>query len=267
MKFLQQFFNFYVSLSIHVALAVYSLVKITEFYFNFPPNKQLNYTIFFGTIVGYNLVKLNQYPLKKITHVKIISSISFGLAIFFGWQLNLKTILLFIPFGLLTYLYTSPFLSLRNIPSIKIVLIAFVWASVTVLIPILNADIQIDFKVILIYIQRFLIIIVLTLPFDIRDFQFDKRHLQTIPQLIGVERTKKFGFILMTIAMLIEFFVTPNQISKSTFILMFLTLITLLQRASINQSKHYSAFWVEAIPIFWWSLFFLIDCYAVKFFT
>lgn len=265
MKFLQRIFDFYINSSIHVALAVYSLVKITEFYFDFPINKQLNYTIFFGTIVGYNFVKLNGYLLKNFIALKIVSLISLILTIFFGWQLNLNTILLLTFLGLLTYLYISPFLSLRNIPSIKIIIIAFVWTGVTLLIPLLDANINLNFKVILAFIQRFLIVITLTLPFDIRDFHFDKKYLQTIPQLAGIKRTKKLGFILMTIAMFIEFFITPNQTYKSAFITMFLILMILLQRASANQSKYYSAFWVEATPVFWWILFYLLDFFFIKF--
>lgn len=267
MKFLQRLFSFYINSSIHVALAVYSLVKITALYFNFLPNKQLNYTIFFATIVGYNFVKLNGYRQKNSIAVKAISAISFGLAIFFGCQLNLKTILLFIPFGLLTYLYTSSFFSLRDIPTLKIAIIAFVWAGITVLLPVLNANIAVNFKVILTLMQRFLIVMALTLPFDIRDFQSDKKHLQTIPQLIGVERTKKFGFVLITMAILIEFFTTPNQFFKSIFIFISLILLILLQKSSVRQSKYYSSFWVEAIPIFWWILFFLIHIYFVNFFV
>jgi hypothetical protein len=30
-----------------------------------------------------------------------------------------------------------------------------------------------------------------------------------------------------------------------------------LMRVRVNQSKYYSSFWVEAIPIFWW-LFLLV---------
>lgn len=259
MKIFQRFFDFYVSSSIHVALAVYALVKITEFYIGVPPNKKLNCTIFFGTIVGYNFIKLNGYQLKNFIEVKILSLISFGLTIFFGWQLNLRTILLFIPFGLLTYLYTSPFLSLRNIPSIKIIVVATVWAGITVILPFFDANSHSNPTIILTFIQRFLIVIALTLPFDIRDFHQDKRQLQTLPQILGVARTKKIGFILLAIVMLIEFFTTPNQIFKSIFIIVFLLLLMLLQKASTRQSKYYSSFWVEGIPILWWMLLNIVN--------
>lgn len=261
MKFLKCLFNFYISLSIHVALSVYALVRITEFNFNLFYNESVNYFIFYATITGYNFVKyaeVTKLHYRSLTNnlkiVQFFSLICFILTIYYGFQLPLNTILMFIPFGLLTYLYTSPFLSLRNIPSIKIVIIAFVWAGVTVLIPIFNTNVSINFKVLLAFIQRFLFVVVLTLPFDIRDFRFDKKQLQTIPQLIGIERTKKFGFILMIIAMLIEFFITPNQSSKLIFIIVFLILLILLQRASVRQKKYYSSFWVEAIPVFWWIL-------------
>jgi len=50
-------FNFYINSSIHVALAVYALVRITESYFKLPYNENLDYFIFYGTITGYNFIK------------------------------------------------------------------------------------------------------------------------------------------------------------------------------------------------------------------
>ena len=153
--------------------------------------------------------------------------------------------------------YSVPFFtkSLRNISSLKIVVIALVWAGVTVLLPLLNADIfNFEKNQILLFIQRFLFVITITLPFDIRDLEFDTKNLQTIPQKIGVKKTKKFGFILLAVCLLIEFFITPNANFRAIFLAVFFITLFLLMRAKINQSKYYSSFWVEAIPVFWWIL-------------
>ena len=57
MKILKNSLDFYINASIHVGLAVYAFVRITEIYFKLPYNKNVDYFIFYGTITGYNFVK------------------------------------------------------------------------------------------------------------------------------------------------------------------------------------------------------------------
>ena len=57
MKFFKLFFNFYINASIHVAIAVYTFVRVTEQYFELDYQEYFNYFIFFATITGYNFVK------------------------------------------------------------------------------------------------------------------------------------------------------------------------------------------------------------------
>ncbi|MFY7671545.1 hypothetical protein ACOSP6_10725 [Tenacibaculum sp. MEBiC06402] len=263
MKVFKSVFEFYLNSSIHVALAVYSLVRITELYFDFSYNEPLNYFIFYGTITGYNFVKyagiagLHHLSLtKNLRLIQLFSLCAFLLMIYYGAQLSLETLSLFIPFGLLTLFYAVPLfdrfsINLRSIASLKIIIIALVWAGVTFLVPVLNKG-EINYTCALGFIQRFFFVIVLTLPFDIRDLRFDKKRLQTIPQLIGVERTKKMGFVLLAFTMVIEFLITPNRSFKFVYLMIFMCVLFLLQRAGRKQPKYYASFLVEAVPIFWW---------------
>lgn len=256
--------NFYINTSVHVALSVYCLVRITELYVGLLYNESLNYFIFYGTITAYNFVKyasIAQLHHRSLTNnlktIQIFSLGCFLLMLFYGYQLSIKTALIFIPFGLLTVLYAVPFFgittkNLRRVPSLKILIIGLVWSGVTVILPLVDAKLPMNLEAILLYVQRFLFVIVLTLPFDIRDMNFDNKKLQTIPQLLGVERTKKIGYILLLCTVLIEFFITPNSHFKSAYGFVFFVLLIFLQRASRKQSNYYSSFWVEAIPIFWW---------------
>ena len=57
MNILKKIIDFFLNASIHVALAVYAFLRISEFYFVFSYQKNLDYFIFFGTITGYNFVK------------------------------------------------------------------------------------------------------------------------------------------------------------------------------------------------------------------
>jgi len=269
-KFLKLLFNFYINSSIHVALAVFSLLRITELYYGLPYNTSLSGVVFFGTITGYNFIKyagIAKLHHKSLTEnlkvIQIFSLLSFLLLVFFLSKLRITMLLYFIPLGVLTLLYAVPITkgftrNLRNIPIVKIWIIALVWAISTVVLPLLDANQKIDFSTYLMLIQRLLFVVILTLPFDIRDLRFDKRSLQTLPQLLGVERTKKFGFILLGLTMVIEFFITPSSQYKLVYLIVFMMMLFFLQRSKLKQTKYYASFWVEAIPIFWFVLLFII---------
>lgn len=270
MKFFKTVIDFYINASIHVALAVYALLRITEIYFEIPHNELLDWFVFFATITGYNFVKyagiakLHHRSLTKNLQVtQVFSLICFLLMCYFAWLLPLRILLFFVPFGLLTFLYAVPFLSgfqknLRSIGYLKIIVVAIVWAGTTVLLPIYANESSFTSEMYLMLIQRFLLVIILILPFDIRDVQYDAISLQTIPKKIGVENTKKFGYVLLLLCLVLEFMISPNSHFRMAFLGMFFLLLFLLMRAQVNQSKYYSSFWVEAVPILWSFLLFLL---------
>ena len=273
MKIVKQLFKFYVNASIHVALAVFCFVKITVFAFNLPQNVNLNFFIFFGTITGYNFVKFS--GLVKLYHrslterlrgIQFFSLICFLALLYFGYLLKIETLLLTIPFTILTVLYAVPFLSgfqrsLRSVGYLKIVLVALVWSGFTVLIPVFDANQTIEFSVFLYAIQRFLLVVVLILPFDIRDVKFDAISLQTIPKKIGVASTKRFGIILLIISLVFEYLIFEDENYNFSFLLLFFLTIVLLMRAKICQPKYYSSFWVEALPIVWYVILSIINIF------
>ena len=86
MTYLKLIFNFYINSSIHVALSVYSLVKITELYAGIPYNENLDYFIFYGTITGYNFIKYagvaKFYHMSLTKNMRLIQIFSF-LSFFF----------------------------------------------------------------------------------------------------------------------------------------------------------------------------------------
>ncbi len=266
MRFLKLVLDFYLNASIHVAFSVYAFLRITEIYFELPYNENLNWFLFFGTITGYNFVKyagvakLHHKSLTKdLKIIQIFSFLCFLSLCYFMYQVPIKTLYYTIPFVLLTILYAVPFLSgfdknLREISYLKIVVVGFVWAGFTVLIPVIDAGNEISTNVVFLMLQRFLIVIVLILPFDIRDVKYDAISLQTIPKKIGVEKTKKLGLILLVFSLVLEYLLVTSSIVKAPFMIFFFLLIIFLMRAKIDQYKYYSSFWVESLPIVWWLL-------------
>ena len=266
MRFLKLVFNFYLNASIHVAISVFAFLRITEIYLELPYNENLNWFIFFGTITGYNFVKYigvakmdHRSLTKGLKVIQVFSFFCFLSLVYFMYQVPLKTLYFTIPFILLTILYAVPFLSgfdknLREVSNLKILIVAFVWAGFTVFIPLIDDGKEISLDIIFLILQRFLIVIVLILPFDIRDVNYDAVSLQTIPKKIGVEKTKKLGLTLLVFSLVLEYLVSSSYILKTPFMIFFFLLIIFLMRAKTDQSKYYSSFWVEALPIIWWLL-------------
>jgi hypothetical protein len=267
MHIVKTIFNFYLNASIHVALAVYSFVRITELYFGLAYNEALDYFVFYGTITGYNFVKyfgIAKFHHRSLTQnlkvIQVFSLVCFLLMCYYGFQLSLNTLFLYGSFGLLTVLYAIPFLSglqknLRNISYLKVIVVAIVWAGVTVVVPIFDSHDVLNYQEIaLLFLQRFLLVCVLILPFDIRDIKYDFISLQTIPRKIGVKNTKKMGFVLLLFALVIEFLISTQTVSKNIFLGFSFATLFFLMRAKEGQSKYYSSFWVESLPIVWWLL-------------
>ena len=264
MRFLKLVLDFYLNASIHVAFSVYAFLRITEIYLDIPLNQNLNYFIFFGTITGYNFVKyagVAKLHHRSLTNdlkiIQIFSFFCFLALCYFAYKISIETLLITTPFNVLTILYAVPFLSgfdknLREVSYLKIIVVAFVWVGFTVLIPAIDAGVNLDLNIVMLFLQRFLIVVALILPFDIRDVKYDAISLQTIPKKIGVEKTKKLGLILMVFSLVLEYLSSSLNELKTPFMIFFFLVIIFLMRAKINQSKYYSSFWVESLPIVWW---------------
>ena len=270
MNLFKNILNFYVNSSIHVALAVYSLVRITELYFDLPYNENLYYFIFYATITGYNFIKYagvakfyHRSLTKSMRLIQIFSFLSFCLLVYYGSNLSTTVLIYFIPFAVLTLVYVVPFLggfqkNLRRVSYLKIFLVAFVWSGVTTVIPLIVGEYQYEVSIILLFVQRMLFILVLILPFEIRDMKLDFKNLKTLPQKIGIEKTKKVGFVLLLFSLTIEFLITTSFAYRNSYLVICFILLIFLMRSTQNQSKFYSSLWVESIPIFWWILILIL---------
>lgn len=269
MKRVKPLFDFYINGSIHVALAVFSMTYVTMLELHLPADWPLFCFVFFSTITGYNFVKY--FGMAKFHHrrlarwlkvIQVFSLVCFLLMLWFMWQLKPKTIVYIAVFGVVTFLYAIPFLpkryfvdqqkNLRNIGGLKVYVIAMVWAGVTVLLPVLDKNGVFSWDVWLTSIQRFLLVMLLMLPFEIRDLKYDSLKLATIPQKIGIKNTKIMGVLVGMVFLILEFL--KDELSQKLMVLtLTVTLITLLfiVFADKKRSDYYSSFWVESVPIVW----------------
>ena len=149
---------------------------------------------------------------------------------------------------------------MRNWTGIKIYMVALCWAGITTLLPLLNADVAISTDVLLKFFQRFLLVIILILIFEIIDSKEDDPLLMTVPQKIGVRKTKFLNLILLAVFYCLEFFKTEVDIKQLMVNVILVTATALFTIfATPERPKYYTLFWVEGIPVFWLGLVFFSD--------
>ena len=268
-ELLKRILNFYLNSSIHVALAASAFTWITQIQFKLDHDSSVLYFVFFATITGYNFVKF--FGVAKFHHrrlaswlkvIQVFSLISFIAMCYYAYDLKSDSLWILFVSGLITFLYAIPLLpmtyfrdsqmNLRQISGLKIYVIALVWTITTVFLPLVESGISLGSDALIIGIQRFVFVIVLMLPFEIRDLNYDNLKLGTIPQKIGLRNTKAIGVLLLIVFFLLDYFkdeLTGDSII-STLIIVFITLM-LVMFSHKEQSKYYSAFWVESVPIVW----------------
>lgn len=277
MKWFIRFLEFYVNSSIHVAFSVVGLTIVTQQKFNIFNGFDLLFFVFFATITGYNFIKyagVAKFHHRSLTRslkvIQVFSFFCFLLMCYFFFQLPLASIQLVVIFAGITFFYAIPLVpkiwspvdenqNLRSISGIKIYVIALVWVGVTVLLPLSQADMFISHDVYIEAFQRFLMVMLLMIPFEIRDMKYDSIKLGTIPQKIGLKKTKRIALFLIVVLFALEFFkdeVSPLEIVIFAVISILLGLF--IQYSSKDQSKYYSSFWVEGIPIYWCVLILLL---------
>lgn len=256
--------DFYINSSLHVAFSALALTAMTVRFYGIPQALNCLLFVFCSTLVGYNFVKYEALVRTKQNtwriELKFIMVLSFmmslvALYLFFQFQFRIQ--LFIAPPFLLTLLYTLPFFpnraNARNWKGVKIYMVSFCWVLMTVFFPIIFGRITLDGSVFWLAIQRFILIFVLVLIFEIIDVTKDDPHLQTVPQMIGVDKTKKLGYLLLSILVLIDVFQPQiHWIALSFKLLVSVTIVLFLYFAKATKSRYYSSFWAEGIPIFWW---------------
>jgi 4-hydroxybenzoate polyprenyltransferase len=271
MQLLKRLFDFYIFANLHVALAGFCITKITVVKFQIH-NSLVPVFVGFSIILSYNFIRFYEFYTNNIKGLKkwfetnkkylvsltVLSAIVLWYLLFFA-TFNLKALYLLFPFAFMTIFYVIPLfkigekeVSFRNFPGIKIFSITVSWAVISVLFPLFEADFEFTLKVYIEFFQRFLILLAITIPFDIRDVNSDSNKLKTLPQILGITTVKKIGIALLVMFVLLTFF-NENILITEVYVNIIIALITgfYVWFSSVEKSRYYTSFWVEAIPIFW----------------
>ncbi|HLP64981.1 hypothetical protein [Flavobacterium sp.] len=254
MKFARQLFDFYLQSSLHVALAVMSLVYVTTISANLLNHFVYPACVFFGTVLGYNFLKYYIIFYKREFHstkyygilfVSLLAAIGM-IPLFFMMNETIQISIVFSGF------FVAIYPLLRRFGWLKLFVVSSVVTFITVYIPyIFYKPIVWDYYLTL--IQRFLILISLLIPFEIIDSETDCKTMNTLPQRFGIQKVKLFGILLVVPFIVLEFLK-----ENSSLIVIPVGVITVLaiHFTSLKRNEYYTLFWVESIPIVWMILLF-----------
>ncbi len=302
MRSLRAAFDFYLYSNLHMTLCALALTANTGLLLNLNIPLFVYLCIGSGTFFLYNIQRLyaswNLAEVEKhtterhfwiaknrtaLTVLSICSVITGLLGCLFWFQqagseyfFSELIYLIGIP-ALISLAYALPFipfkkrwLRLRDLPFIKIFLIAFVWAWVTVTIPerLALKTIQIAIPEVLFsehtswFWASFSFLLALTIPFDIRDIRIDGADLKVLPVLLGVRGAKWLSACLLLLCPAIWFF----YLVKSSLIreypehfamliglsLWALIAVVVVSFASPKRHEYYFSFWVDGLLILLW---------------
>ena len=250
---------------IYISLAAVSLTVSAQIQLGMKPQwHSYLFLIFFATLFEYNIHRLvtvltNKEALnsekyhwirENLTEFYILVFIS--LAGFIGsvFLVKKEVLIAFAPLAILTLFYSIPVFGnkkqlfrLREIPYLKIFLIAFVWSSATILLPVIQSDeIFRTGHIVTMLVERFFFIFAIAIPFDIRDMETDKNGgLKTIPHLINEKKALAISYLSLLLFFLISFFHYQSQ--NEWFILVALGLSALTTYLFLRSAKIRNTSW------------------------
>ena len=255
MHFFKKLLDFYINYSIHVAFALFCLVQITIISNNLQPINYFSLTVFFGTIVGYNFLKYFDVFIRKrfdnknyilIFVVTFFAFIGFSIS-FFSLYFDIQKYI-FIS-GLFVLVYPS----FRKFGWLKLLLVSFVVTFITVFIPYQIEEL-LSINLTIYLILRFIIVITLLIPFEILDSKTDLISMNTLPQKFGIAKTKLLSYCLLIIYSILQFYFFKFNFDIIISIFIVLIIGLSIYFSDVKRNKYYTSFWVESIPILWWTL-------------
>lgn len=260
------FIKLLINSNIYISLAAVALTVSTQIQIGIKPQwHPYLFLIFFATLFEYNLHRL----ITILTHSEAINSekhswvkknstwfyllvtcsvIGFVIAVL---EAKITVLLALAPIAGLTLFYSTPITKtangifrLRQIPYLKIFLISFVWSALTILLPVIHSENRIDdWRIVTMIIERFLFVLAITIPFDIRDMEDDSlTNLKTIPLKIGVANSSKLSIVLITlflIVTIVHYTFTSQSFLIIAYLISFLTTLYFLSSKKIKNSRFY----------------------------
>ncbi len=245
--------------------------------------------VFFSTLLVYNLnfivgmngLKASSFRSDRhnwiVKHEKIIwifTIIALIISVAELFVLKKETIIfLFLP-GILALGYAVPIkvpglktIRFRELPFVKIFLVAWVWGTFTVGLPIVQ---QIGIKELvnteffLLFFSRSVFIFAITIPFDIRDLTYDSdKQIATLPSRFGIEKSKYFSVVLLFLFSAVTFlrfqFNFCNRAELAALVLSAISTAILVLMISKTRKELFYSGLIEGTMLIQWLLVLLLS--------
>lgn len=263
---MKRFFDFLIYSNVYIAVASVFFTVESQLQIGLAPQwHPYLFLILFATLFEYNLHKfvtvfLNKNVLKNekfswiSQHLRLFNFIVFASVAGFIITCcfaRIEVLLTLMPLGAITVLYSFPLyrsgskiFRLREIPLAKIFLISLVWSATCVILPIVQSGIKVaPLQIILFIAERFLFVFAITIPFDIRDMESDRKNkLKTFPVLFGEKKVLFMANAALVVFMLmcgIHYYMQQQLFLLIAFLLSGLSTLYFLNSEKIKQQRHY----------------------------
>jgi len=276
-KYLRQALDCLLFSNIFIAFCAVAQGLVTYQLLDTKPEKHVLGLLFCSTLALYNFSILlskpatpEKSPFRRVrwifSHYRLMITLTMiaVLSIFpLVFFLNTSSKILLISLAITSVAYSLPIFTihdkhfgLRNIPGVKLFLIAAVWSLSCVLLPILELESSVEASVsmndsILLIAKRFLFIAAITVPFDIRDlFQDKTNELKTIPVILGERKALLICQGLLVIYLVLLFLFTKSL--DGNFIGLTLTIILsgwLIFKSTWQKNEYYYFFFLDGTMI------------------
>lgn len=275
-KYVRQSLDFLLFSNIFIALCAVAQGLVTYHLLNAKPDSHVLGILFASTLALYNFSILlskpanpSRSPFRRVrwvfSHYRLIITITLIailgiIPLFLFLSAASKILLVFL--AITAVMYNLPLFSihdkkfgLRNIPGVKLFLIALIWSLSVVLLPILelesNTILVTSRDSILLIAKRFLLVAAITVPFDIRDLFQDKNNdLKTIPVLLGEKAALMVcqGFLGAYLVML---FLFTERFNLDFFSLTLTIILTgwLIFKSNWKRNEYYYFFYLDGVMI------------------
>ena len=251
-----------------MAFCVVALCMSTELLLGYYSCK-ISLFVFFASLFTYNFQRLvrmsmqgklsfRQYWLKENKFLLwFVTALSAIATVYYSLSISYNSLRLLFPLGIIAFMYQLPLLfwkgrwwRLREIPGIKIFLIALAWSFVSVGLLVEEHQIGWTIDVWLLFFHRLCFIFAITIPFDIRDLKYDSLQLKTIPAVFGEKKARYIACAALGIYELlvtIQFIFGEIMDVQDLIALLCTSAVTayLLIKSTSDKGEYHFAFWIE----------------------
>lgn len=262
--------------SFFLALCAVGMVWQTLYLFHLPQNPALLGFTFCGTLCSYNFhwyftpaafggSRKTAWSVRNKGLHAVLFLLAFSGALYFTWQLRQHWGWLLLT-AFVTFLYSAPkvphswALHLQRIAVGKTIFLAFAWAHVTALLPLLLYDVDESNLAVFFVLNRFFLIYAICILFDYRDRESDRK--EGIRSLLT--RLEHEGVLILFWGILIAFALTCGLLAWLQLPLVQVAalgipglIVALLQRYSMRHSGDYHFYFVLdglmalSVPLVW----------------